>query len=179
MTKRMLLVGLQALSRQYGLDYLYLIPSTLYGPGYHTDGRQRHFIFDLINKILCGKAIGSPVELWGDGNQKRELVLATDFVEAALQLAVVGNNEIVNIGSGDEYSIRAYAEKISGLVGYDPQKITYNTSRYTGVRSKQLAVRKLKRLLPEFRTTPLETALETTVRWFEEAHRFSLSAHSS
>ena len=51
MTKRMLLTGLQALHRQFGLDYLYVIPSTLYGPYYHTDDRQLHFIFDLIRKI--------------------------------------------------------------------------------------------------------------------------------
>src|SRR5262249_14153961 len=52
MTKRMLLVGLEALARQFNLRYLCLVPSTLYGPGYHTDGRQMHFIFDLIRKIL-------------------------------------------------------------------------------------------------------------------------------
>src|SRR5262245_35405099 len=67
MTKRMLLVGLQALSAQFGLEHLYLVPSTLHGPNYHTDGRQRHFIFDLIEKIIRGKLFDEPVELWGDG----------------------------------------------------------------------------------------------------------------
>src|SRR5439155_13507909 len=71
MTKRMMLVGMQALHRQFGLNYLCLVPSTLYGPGYHTDGRQMHFIFDLIRKILRGKRYGEPVVLWGDGHQSR------------------------------------------------------------------------------------------------------------
>ena len=167
MTKRMLLVGLEALARQYGLEYLYLIPSTLYGPRYHTDGRQRHFIFDLINKIVRGKLLGEPVELWGDGHQKRELIFVEDFVNAALQLAGIAHNEIVNIGSGAEYSIRWYAERICGLVDYDSSRIVYDTSRYTGVRSKQLSVRKLKGLLPAFETTPVEAALDITVKWFE------------
>ncbi|MGK7958009.1 MAG: NAD-dependent epimerase/dehydratase family protein, partial [Crocosphaera sp.] len=55
MTKRMLYAGLLALNKQYGLKYLCLVPSTLYGTGYHTDGRQMHFIFDLIRKIIRGK----------------------------------------------------------------------------------------------------------------------------
>lgn len=174
MTKRMLLVGMQALAVQYGLQYVYLVPSTLYGPGYHTDRRQRHFIFDLINKILRGRSFGEPVELWGDGHQKRELVFVKDFVDAALQLATAAHNDIVNIGSGKEHSIRWYAEKICGLVDYDPAKIVYDTSRYTGVRSKQLSIGKLKSLLPEFEATPIDSALETTVRWFEVAEQLSL-----
>ena len=52
MTKRMLYVGPAGAGQQFGLRYLCLVPSTLYGPGYHTDGRQMHFIFDLIRKIL-------------------------------------------------------------------------------------------------------------------------------
>ena len=171
MTKRMLLVGLQAMTRQYGLQYLYLIPSTLYGPGYHTDGRQLHFIFDLINKILLGKFHGEPVELWGDGHQKRELIYVQDFVGAALRLSGIARNEIVNIGSGAEQSIRWYAEKISEITGYDSSKIVYDTARYTGVRSKELSIRKLKSLLPDFDPTPIEAALKTTVTWFKDAQK--------
>ena len=60
MTKRMLLQGVRALHQQYQLQWLCVVPSTLYGPGYHTDGRQMHFIFDLIRKILRGKYLGKP-----------------------------------------------------------------------------------------------------------------------
>src|SRR3989344_3539962 len=65
MTKRMVYVGLEAFQKQFGMNYLYVVPSTLYGPGYHTDARQMHFIFDLIRKIIAGKEQGSPVVLWG------------------------------------------------------------------------------------------------------------------
>jgi GDP-L-fucose synthase len=176
MTKRMLLVGLRALAAQYGVQYLYLIPNTLFGPGYHTDGRQLHFIFDLIQKILRGKLFGEPVRLWGDGHQKRELVYVSDFVDAALQLVGRANNDIVNVGSGVEHSIRWYAEKICTLLDYDPSKITYDTSRYTGVRSKQLSIEKLRQVLPDFQTTPIDSALETTLRWFQEAQHLSMVA---
>ena len=50
MTKRMLYQGVRALNKQFGMKYLCLVPSTLYGPKYHLDGRQMHFIFDLIRK---------------------------------------------------------------------------------------------------------------------------------
>jgi GDP-L-fucose synthase len=169
MTKRMLLVGLQALAAQYGLKYLYLIPSTLYGPDYHTDGRQPHFIFDLIDKISRGSRFDEPVNLWGDGHQKRELVFVGDFVDAAMNLSMTADNDVVNIGSGEEYSIRWYAEKICRLVHYDPTRISYDTSRYTGVRSKQLSTNRLKSLLPEFEMTPIEHALDMTVSWFQTA----------
>src|SRR4051812_735613 len=147
MTKRMLQVGLLALSRQFGLKYLCLIPSTLYGAGYHTDGRQLHFIFDLIRKIIRGKLHGDPVVLWGDGNQKRELVYVDDFVEIMLKLAPTRENELINIGAGQEYSIREFARMICEKVGYDINLIQYDTSRYVGAKSKCLSVDKLRAIM--------------------------------
>jgi GDP-L-fucose synthase len=176
MTKRMLLVGLQALSRQYGLNYLYVVPSTLFGPGYHAETRQLHFIFDLISKIGRGRTHDDPVELWGDGHQKRELIFIEDFVSAALRLSQTVCNGVVNIGSGAEKSIRWYADEISRHVGYDSRKITYDSTRYVGVRSKQLSIRKLKTLLPDFELTPIESALERTIRWFLKEEELSLSS---
>lgn len=167
MTKRMLYVGLQALSRQYGLRYLCLVPSTLYGPGYHTDGRQMHFIFDLIRKILSAKAGGPPAVLWGDGHQKRELVFIDDFVDAMIRLAGTADNTIVNIGAGAEHSIREFAQAICSIVGYDFQKIQFDLSRYVGAKSKVLAVGRLRHLLPAYRCRPLEEGLAATINWFE------------
>jgi GDP-L-fucose synthase len=179
MTKRMLLVGLQALKIQFGLEYLYLVPSTLYGPGYHTDGRQQHFIFDLIEKIVRGKQFNEPVQLWGDGNQKRELIYVEDFVGAALQLVLKTRDEVINVGSGIEHSIRSYADRICRLVDYDPAKILYDSSRYVGVRSKQLSISKLRLLLPGFEPTPLDRGLEATVRWVGERHGLQLAVVNS
>lgn len=165
MTKRMLYVGLLALQKQYGMRYLNLVPSTLYGPGYHTDGRQMHFIFDLIRKILRGKLYGEPVVLWGDGYQRRELVFVKDFVRATLRLDG-HDNDLVNIGAGEEYSIRHFARIISDQVGYDFDQIQFDTTRYVGAKSKCLATDKLHSLLPDFEYTPLEEGLAETIAWF-------------
>lgn len=169
MTKRMLLVGARALAAQYGLHYLYLVPATLFGSGYHADGRQRHFIFDLIAKIVAGRRLGAPVSLWGDGEQRRELVFVGDFVRAAIALAAApgADNTIVNVGSGEEHSIRTWAERICTLVGYDPSAIEYDTTKYVGVRSKCLSIERLRQLLPTFRQTPMAAALEQAVLDYE------------
>ena len=167
MTKRMLYVGLLALQKQFGLKHLCLVPSTLYGPGYHTDGRQMHFIFDLIRKILRGKLHGEPVLLWGDGHQTRELVYVEDFVSLALQLAGKCENDLINIGAGQEFSIRHFARLICEQVGYDFSLIQFDTARYVGARSKCLSTRKLRSLIPEIQLTPLETGLARTIEWFQ------------
>lgn len=170
-TKRMLLIGLRALARQYGMRYLCVVPSTLYGPGYHTDGRQMHFIFDLMRKILRGKYYDEPVVLWGDGEQRRELVYVDDFVDAMLTLTARVDNDIVNVGAGGDHSIREFAEIISDAVGFDASRIQYDTSRYVGARSKVLDVDKLHALLPDLRRRPLTEGIAETLSW--------MSAHAN
>ncbi|MGO4880072.1 MAG: NAD-dependent epimerase/dehydratase family protein [Bryobacteraceae bacterium] len=172
MTKRMLYVGLQALNKQFGLDYLCVVPSTLYGPNYHTDGRQMHFIFDLIRKIIRGKEFGEPVVLWGDGNQKRELVYVSDFVDILIRLSGSVKNEIVNVGAGEEYSIRHFANLVCHIVGLPPAKVEYDSTRYAGAASKCLSVEKLKALLGEYRLTDLREGIAKAIAWFYEADAY-------
>lgn len=169
MTKRMMLVGLRAIQQQFGLRYLCLVPSTLYGPGYHTDGRQMHFIFDLIRKVIRGKIYGEPVILWGDGYQSREVVLVDDFVSIAMRLANDVDNEVVNVGSGEEYTIREFATLICDKVGYDFNTITFDKGRYVGARSKCLDVEKLRKYMPDLTMTTLDDGLGRTIAWFERA----------
>jgi GDP-L-fucose synthase len=179
MTKRMLYVGMRSLSKQFGLRYLCLVPSTLYGPGYHTDGRQMHFIFDLIRKILTAQAGGPPAILWGDGHQKRELVYIDDFVDALLRLATDTDNALVNIGAGTEHSIREFAHSICDLTGYDFDKIRFDTSRYVGAKSKVLSVAKLRELLPDYRPRPLRDGLAETIAWFRANWDAIVDAHAA
>lgn len=168
MTKRMLLQGARALECQYGLKWLCTVPSTLYGPGYHTDGRQMHFIFDLIRKIIRGKEYDEPVVLWGDGHQKREIVLAGDFVRVLLTLVEHCDDDIFNVGAGEEFSIRTFAESICSVVGYPADRIQYDPSRYVGATSKCLSVEKVSKIIPNYveALTPLRTGLDETIKWF-------------
>jgi GDP-L-fucose synthase len=171
MTKRMLYQGARALHKQYGLNYLCAVPSTLYGAGYHTDGRQMHFIFDLIRKIIRAKEYGDEVVLWGDGHQTREVVLVDDFVAILWEMTKEFDNDIFNIGAGEEFSIRAFAQQICEIVGYDPDKIQYDTSRYVGAKSKCLNVEKAKAALT-YDLTPLDAGLRKTIEWFYKAEAY-------
>lgn len=166
MIKRMLYIGLLVLNKQFGLKYLMVVPSTLYGPGYHTDGRQMHFIFDLIRKILRGKLYNEPVVLWGDGYQKRELIHVDDFVRIMVYLADNVDNDIFNIGGGEEHAIRDFAKMICDKVGYDPDLIQYDTSQYVGAREKFLIIDKVKKAAPDFKLKPLSEGLSETIDWF-------------
>jgi GDP-L-fucose synthase len=166
MTKRMLYEGARALGRQFGLQYLCTVPSTLYGPGYHTDQRQMHFIFDLIRKIIRGKELGEQVVLWGDGHQRRELVYVDDFVQALIALVPQLNAELINVGAGEDHSIREFAAGICRIVGYSENRIQYDSSRYVGATSKLLDVQKLRAVLPGFQPRALAEGLRATIEWF-------------
>jgi len=166
MTKKMLYAGLIALNKQYGLNYLYVIPSTLYGPGYHTDGRQKHFIFDLISKIIKGKTTGVPVKLWGNGYQKRELVLADDFADILFELDKKSKNDIFNIGAGKEYSIRYFAETICKKIDYDPALIEYDLTKHVGAKSKCLLTKKLNNTI-RYKMTSFDKGLESSLKQFQ------------
>jgi GDP-L-fucose synthase len=169
MSKRMLQVGVQSLSKQYNLNYLSFVPSTIYGPDYHQDGRQMHFIFDLIRKILNGKYRFETVNLWGDGNQRRELIYVDDFVETMYGLVFSENNNIINIGAGSDFSIKQFANKICNQVNYDFDKIFFDTTKYVGAKSKVLNIEKLVNLKPNYNPIDIDKGLEKTIHWFESA----------
>ena len=163
MTKRMLLVGLRAFEKQYGLKWLCFIPSTLYGPGFKE--HDNHFIFDLVRKIYNGKHRGAEVELWGDGYQRRELIYIEDAVDAMLNL-LDQENEIFNLGSSRDLPIRHYAEEISEHLGYNHGKINYNIEKYVGVRKRKLEVDKVQKLSLDYCKTSLKEGIQKTVDFY-------------
>ena len=165
----MLLCGLMTFHQQFGMDYLMVIPSTLYGvTGYHNDGKQLHFIFDLIRKIMRAHYYGEKVVLWGDGEQKRELVHIDDFIDVMWQLANKKKNQAYNIGEGQEHSIREFAQIICEEVGYPFSKIEFDTSRYVGAKSKVLSNDKLKTVLPNYSPRAPKEGIREIVQWLSQ-----------
>ena len=165
MTKRMLYVGQLALNHQYKMQFRHLMPSTLFGPEFERE--DTHFIFDLIKKIVSGKTQGVPVSLWGTGSQIRELIYIDDAIKL-INLAVENcPNDILNLGSGHGHSIRQYAEMICEIVGYDPAKIIYDTTKWSGVSKKVFNTDKINRLFPDFKFTDIRVALAETIRYYQ------------
>jgi len=166
MTKRMLLQGLRSLNKQYGLQYQYLVPSTLYGPKFEKS--DNHFIFDLITKIYNGRFHNQPVVLWGDGNQIRELIYVEDAIDLICEFTHRNLNQIINLGTGDGYSIRQYAETISDIFEYDADKIHYDTNAaYIGVGRRVLDSTSLKSQSKNYEFTPLAKGLRKTIEYFQ------------
>lgn len=175
MTKKMLLVGAMALQKQFGLNYLCLVPSTLYGGHYYLEGKQMHFIFDLVRKIIRGKYLGEKVILWGNGLQKRELIHVVDFVNIMLELNEKCRNQLINIGGGKEYEIREFAEMICHTVGYDFSKIEFDTSKYVGAKSKCLDIALMQSLLPYYKRKDMKSGIQEIVDYFLENKNVILS----
>ena len=163
MTKRMLLIGLMAFEKQYGLKWLYFVPSTIYGSGFPE--RDNHMIIDLIRKIYNAMHYDKEVELWGDGYQRRELIYVDDAIEAMLNL-MNEENEIFNLGSSRDLPIRHYANEISSQIGYDSDKIIYNTEKYVGVRKRKLEVDKVQKLSLNYCNTSLSEGLQKTINFY-------------
>lgn len=174
LTKRMLFQGAQALGKQFDLKWFCAVPSTLYGPDYHLDGRQMHFIFDLVRKILRGKYLNEQVILWGDGNQRRELVHVRSFVNILLGITDQIDNKIINIGAGEDYSIREFVKKICQIVDYDEKIIKYDISKYVGSKSKILSINEIKKIIPsyELKLISLEEGLKETIDWLKNKNRY-------
>lgn len=168
MTKRMLYQGAYSLGKQYGMKWLCLVPSTLYGPNYHTDGRQMHFIFDLIRKIIRAKEFDEKAILWGDGTQKREIIHVNDFVENAILLSNNTTNQIINLGYGEEFQIIDFAKIICKVIDYDFNKIEFDLTKYVGAKSKCLSISKVSDLNKKYKSNliRIETGIEEVVGWF-------------
>lgn len=162
-TKRMLLIGLQSIAEQYGLEYTYFIPSTLYGTDFDLD--DSHFIFDLVKKIYSGKHYGDDVILWGDGYQRRELIFIDDVVKMMWDLRDE-KNEIINLGSGVDNSIREFASYVCKYTEYDESKIHYDTTKYVGANVKIMSPKKLKSY--GFNFTSLDCGIEKIVNYYSD-----------
>ena len=170
MTKRMLLIGLQSLSEQYGLKWLYFIPSTLYGPEFEL--HDNHFIFDFIRNCYNAKHNGEDFVIWGDGEQRRELIFVDDAVDAMISLLDV-ENEVFNLGSGNDNAINEFATMVCQTYDYDPKFIKRDLTKYVGVRSKKIDTTKIDKYLhpKKLVNTSLKDGIKKAVEYFKGAYK--------
>ncbi|MDQ3672492.1 MAG: GDP-L-fucose synthase [Actinomycetota bacterium] len=169
--KKAHLVGGQAYRDQYGLNVLHLLLVNLYGPRDNFDLETSHVIPALIRKM-----IESPerIELWGDGSPTREFLFVEDAAEG---IALAGERydraEPVNLGSGDEISIRDLAELVAELTGFEGE-IVWDESKPNGQPRRQLDVSKAERLFAFRARTSLREGLRRTIAWYRSARLASV-----
>jgi GDP-L-fucose synthase len=138
------IVMCQSYNRQYGTSFISVMPTNLYGPNDNYHPENSHVLPGLIRRFHEAKIKNAPtVMIWGTGNPKREFLYSDDLAEACIYLMEnYSDSEIVNIGSGNEVSIRELAEIIKDVVGYDGE-ITFDPSKPDGTPRKLLDCSKI------------------------------------
>ena len=167
--KKSLLVGAQSYREQYGLNTIYLMPTNLYGPRDNFDLETSHVIPALIRKMLEAKDRGSEeIVLWGDGSPTRDSLYVEDCAEALwLASQRYDGPEPVNLGTGDEPSIRELAELIAELTGFEGEMV-WDTSMPNGQPRRSLDASRARDLFGWEPRVPLREGLERTIAWYRE-----------
>ncbi len=174
LAKKMMLVQAQAYRAQYGFNAIYLLPVNLYGPGDNFDLETSHVIPALIRKCVEAKETGCrEILLWGDGSPTREFLYVEDAA-AGLLLATerYDGDQPVNLGTGEEISIRDLAQMIAAEVGFTGD-IVWDITKPNGQPRRCLDVSRAKQLFGFHAAHRLREGISQTVAWFQ-AHRHSL-----
>lgn len=169
LAKKMLLVQSQAYRQQYGFNSIFLLPVNLYGPRDNFDLETSHVIPALIRKCLEAKARQqNHITVWGTGQPTREFIYVEDAAEAIVLAAEhYDGDQPVNIGTGEEISIRALVEKIAELTRYAGE-IRWDAARPDGQPRRCLRVDKAKDYFGFRAKTTLDEGLERTIQWYVE-----------
>jgi len=156
----------QAYRQQYGFRTISLMPTNLYGPGDNFDLQSSHVLPALMRKFHEAKMAAAPeVVIWGSGEPRREFLHADDLADASVFLMLnYDEPEIINVGSGEEQTIRELALAISDVVGYCGA-LSFDTSKPDGPPRKLLETCRLQRLGWRPRIS-LREGLRKTYEWY-------------
>ncbi|HZB23790.1 MAG TPA: GDP-L-fucose synthase [Gaiellaceae bacterium] len=166
--KKTQLVGAQTYREQYGLNAIYLLPVNLYGPRDNFDLETSHVIPALIRKMLEAKARGESVVLWGDGSPTREFLYVEDCAEGIVLATLrYDGSEPVNLGTGEEISIKSLAELIAEATGFDGD-IVWDTTKPNGQPRRKLDTSRARELFGFEAKTPFRVGITRTVEWYRE-----------
>lgn len=168
LAKKMLLVQLQAYRQEYGFNGIYLLPVNLYGPGDNFDLETSHVIPAIIRKFVEAKRGGAKrVLAWGTGKVSREFLFVEDAAEGTLLAAEdYGKAEPVNLGSGEEITIRSLVELIRELTGYAGD-VAWDSSQPDGQPRRCLDTTRAEREFGFRARTKLRDGLRRTIEWYE------------
>lgn len=167
--KKALLVHAQANAAQYGQNLIYLLPTNLYGPGDDFDPAWSHVIPALIRKFVEACERGDEeVEVWGTGRVTREFLYIDDAAEAIVAAAeAYEGTEPVNLGSGEEVSIRELAERIARMTGF-AGRLRWDPTKPDGQPRRLVDSSRAERALGWRARVSLDEGLERTIAWYRE-----------
>lgn len=156
----------QAYRRQYGCDYISLMPTNLYGPGDNFDLEKSHVLPALMRKAHEARLAGrSTLPVWGSGRPRREFLHVDDLADAVVHLLRVYSDEApINIGTGEDIAIADLARLVCTVTGFEGE-IAFDLSKPDGTPRKLLDVSRLSATGWQA-PTPLVDGVAATYRWF-------------
>ena len=156
----------EAYRRQYGCDFISVMPTNLYGPGDNFDPLTSHVLAALIVKIDDAVRCGHDrVVIWGTGTPRREFLHVDDLADAAVFLIKNwSSDEHINIGTGQDLSVAELARTIGRIIGFEGNFV-FDPSKPDGTPRKLLDVAKLNALGWRYRTD-LESGIRQTYDWY-------------
>lgn len=172
LAKKMLLVQAQAYRQQYGYNAIFLLPVNLYGPGDNFNPQSSHVIPALIRKCVEAKEQGvEEIVVWGDGSPTREFLFVEDAAEGICKASESYNkSDPVNLGSGNEISIKDLAELIAKLTGFEG-KLVWDTSKPNGQPRRALDISRAEKEFGFRAKVNFEEGLRKTIDWYLENRR--------
>jgi GDP-L-fucose synthase len=176
LAKKILLVQVEAYRRQFGFNGVNLLPVNLYGPGDNFDLQTSHVIPALIRKCVEARERGDRVlEVWGTGRPTREFLYVEDAARA-IRLAAerLESAEPVNVGSGEEVSIRDLALLIARKTGFAGE-VRMDSSKPDGQPRRCLDVSRAMELLGFAAAVRLSDGLDRTIAWYQASRRTARS----
>lgn len=170
LAKKMLLVQAQAYREQYGFDSIYLIPVNLYGPGDNFDPASSHVIPALIRKCIEARDSGADhIDVWGTGNASREFLYVDDAAEGILLAAERYNGpEPINLGTGEEITIRDLASLIAQATGFTGT-LVWDPAKPDGQPRRCLDTRIAGSRIGFRAVWPFQRGIAETVAWYERS----------
>ena len=165
----------QAYRRQYGCDFISVMPTNLYGAGDRYDLDGGHVVAALIMKVHAAKIDGSStVELWGSGTPKREFLFSEDLADACVFVMKNYSEEaFLNVGTGQEVTILKLAESIASVIGWRGH-FTFNRAKPDGMPRKVMDVSRIN-ALGWTAKTEFEAGLNEAYRWYLANAAYQLS----
>ncbi len=158
----------QAIRRQFGKDFVSLMPTNLYGYNDNFDLKSSHVLPSMIRKFHEAKENDhSPVTLWGSGTPMREFLFVNDLAQAVIYaLENTLSEHLYNVGSGKDITIKELAETIQKAVGHQGE-IIWDSSKPDGTPRKLMDVSKMKAMGWTY-STELDKGIKKTYKWFLE-----------
>ncbi len=161
----------QAANRQFGLNYISLMPTNLYGPNDNFDLETSHVLPAMIRKYLDAKESGTTVQLWGTGTPRREFLHVDDLAEAVwftLNNYNTFDHDLLNVGTGTDITIQELSSIIARQTGFQGET-AWDSTKPDGTPVKRLDVNRMRQAGWNS-SIGLEEGIRSTIEWYQEHH---------